>query len=282
MILDLFFMKVSFIIIGAQKGGTTSLADCLKQHPEICFSSEKEPGFFSRDNTNVKDLKAYHNLYKPLPGQKLGEASTMYTMLPESEGTASRIYNYNSKMKLIYIMRDPLERIVSHYAHRFVRKRIGNNTEDELGSDNSYLLRSRYFYQLTPFVQLFPNENILLLLFEDFIANPKQVLMNTANFLGVDTSFYNEWNTISPKNTSENRRIFADYGLGAVANPLKKVGKKMPLWVRKSFLSLLGNAIPAKPHFETELKKKLYNELAQDIKKLEELLGYPIESWKNY
>ena len=72
-------MKVDFMVIGAQKSGTTSMARQLATHPAVCFCSDKEPAFFNTCADWRERLAEYHALYSPQPGQLLAEASTMYT-----------------------------------------------------------------------------------------------------------------------------------------------------------------------------------------------------------
>jgi len=114
-------MRVDFMMIGAQKSGTTSLAAQLAAHPQICFCREKEPAYFHQVADWRAELDHYHALYDPRPGQLLGEASTHYTFFPQYRDTAARLYEYNPALKLIYIMRQPVDRIVSLYSHNFVR-----------------------------------------------------------------------------------------------------------------------------------------------------------------
>ena len=92
-------MRVDFMIIGAQKAGTTSLAAQLAAHPQVCFCREKEPGYFHQTADWRAGLDGYHALYDPRPGQLLGEASTYYTFFPEYRGTAERLYD----LSLIHI-----------------------------------------------------------------------------------------------------------------------------------------------------------------------------------
>ena len=77
--------RANFMVIGAQKCGTTSLARQLSEHPEICFSDEKEPGFFNSTTDWKLGLEEYHRLYSPSLGQLCGEASTMYTFFLSSK-----------------------------------------------------------------------------------------------------------------------------------------------------------------------------------------------------
>ena len=100
------------MLIGAQKSGTTSLAQQLGAQPQICLSAEKEPAFFNAGDDWRSGLDAYHGLFTPAPGQLCLEASTMYTFLPEFGGTHDRIHEYNPDVKLLYVMRDPVERML--------------------------------------------------------------------------------------------------------------------------------------------------------------------------
>ncbi len=102
-------MLVDFMIVSAQKCGTTSLASQLAQHPDICFSRTKEPDYFNANSDWQSRLVQYHQLFDPQPEQLCGEASTMYTFLPEYMDTHVRLHAYNSNLKLIYIMRDPVD-----------------------------------------------------------------------------------------------------------------------------------------------------------------------------
>ena len=110
------------MLIGAQKSGTTALAQQLGGHPRICLSSEKEPASSTSSDDWRSGLDAYHALFAPAPGQLCLEASTMYTFLPEFGGTHDRIHDYNPDVKLLYVMRDPVERMLSNYAFRRVRR----------------------------------------------------------------------------------------------------------------------------------------------------------------
>ena len=183
-------MKIDFIIIGAQKSGTTSLSEQLTGHSQICFCKIKEPAYFNTAPDWKAGLNDYHHLYSPSEGQLCGEASTSYTFLPEYPDTHLRLFEYNPELKLIYIMRNPVERIISHYAHRLALNRITEPPEFAVFSDSAYLNRSRYSLQISPYRALFGKENVLLLIFEDYIANPYATLKQVANFLNISVEAF--------------------------------------------------------------------------------------------
>ena len=271
------------MIIGAQKSGTTSIAFHLSQHPEVCFCKNKEPDFFSRWSDWEDRIDEYHNLFNhSLDNQILGEASTMYTMAPEIMGTWDRIYQYNPQVKLIYIMRDPVERIISNYAHRFVRKRISKELENEVFDNPSYVDRSRYFYQISPYIDKFGISNIYLNTFEQFIETPQELLIEIARFLNINTDFYSNQDQFDSKNQSANRKILPDFGKGRLFGRIKSLGQRLPEPVKNSLLSVFGNSIPKKPVFPETVKKELYERTLDDRKQLEALLGGEIKHWKKY
>lgn len=163
-------MKVDFMIIGAQKSGTTSLSYYLSNHPAVCYCLEKEPEFFSTEANWQDKIDKYHKLFEPQGAQLLGEASTNYSMLADFPKTAERIHSYNPDTKLIYITRDPVERIRSHYAHRLVRKNVLGDLHTEVLNNPSYIDRSKYYRQIEPYLRLFGKDQILLLLFEELVS----------------------------------------------------------------------------------------------------------------
>ncbi len=134
-------MKTNFLIIGAAKSATTSLCSGLSLHPDICFSDPKEPQFFSDPNWR-QNLEGYHSLFKD-DAKLYGEGSTNYTKQPLfNKNIHSDIYEYNPEMKLIYIMRHPIDRIISHYIHAYNR---GYETTDL----NSTLNTNKHFLNLS-------------------------------------------------------------------------------------------------------------------------------------
>ena len=275
-------MKVDFMIIGAMKSGTTSLAHYLSRHPEICFSKEKEPGFFSKYENWEKKINSYHALFNASPGQKLGEASTMYTMRMDYPNVSDRLYKYNPNLKLIYILRDPVQRIISHYAHRYVRKRIKSSPENEVTADSSYLDRSKYFYQISPYLDRFPRKNILFIIFEQFIEAPTRTMRNVSSFLGIDESFYNQIE-FKAQNSSSNRKVIPVYTHVNQIEWLKAFGNKyLPSAVKRRLIDLFGNEIKQNPEFSKQLQSQLFEYLKEDIEQLETLLDVNLDHWRIY
>lgn len=270
------------MIIGAAKSGTTSLADSLAKHPEVCFCKEKEPEFFSHQVDWNNKVDQYHSLYDPKPGQLMGEASTSYTMLPETEPTSEYLYQYNKDLKLIYIMRDPVKRLTSHFAHNFVRKRVNRPIEEEVIENPAYISRSSYHSQIIPYIEKFGKDQVLLLIFENFIKDPQATLIQVAKFIGIDSKYYEKMEGFAQKNQTANRKILADGGAGKIFKPLKRIRRYIPENIVKLGLSFFGNSIELNPTLTPELEKTIYNKLKPEIEGIEKLVGHQLLEWHNY
>ncbi|MBD3296379.1 MAG: hypothetical protein GF392_03340 [Candidatus Omnitrophica bacterium] len=188
----------NLIIAGAQKAGTTTLYKYLSKHPDVCMSSpEKEPGYFifnewskayflerkGIDISSRTELLRKYMLYG-YSGQKyFGDASTHYTI-----GDRGYKFNIPAKIKslspgarIVYIIRNPIDRIISLYNHIHRRE----NLTQEIERDASLVATSKYYYQIKPYVDAFGKNNIKILLFEDFIKDPQRALDDLFDFLGI-------------------------------------------------------------------------------------------------
>jgi len=275
-------MRVDFMVIGAQKAGTTSLAAQLAAHPQICFCKEKEPGFFHKTEDWVEKLDEYHSLYQPMPGQLCGEASTYYTFYPEFRETHKRLYDYNPTLKLIYVMRQPVERVISHYTHNRVREIDMRPPEEAVFSDAAYVNRSRYGVQIRPYLELFGPENVMLLVFEEYTADQIAALYRIADFLGIDRAPFDETDTTplhqsvgQPYLRSETARAFTKTEF------FQKVRGVVPEAIRQPIRHrLLSNKIEEKPHFSPDVKQALWRLLEDDVHTVEQLLGHGLNAWR--
>lgn len=275
-------MRVDFMMIGAQKCGTTSIAAQLAAHPRICFCREKEPGYFHKTEAWREGLDAYHALYAPRPGQLLGEASTFYTFYPEFPDTHKRLHDYNPALKLIYVMRHPVERVISHYTHNRVREIDTRPPEVAVFADPAYVNRSRYGVQIRPYLELFGPENVLPLIFEQYTADQIATLHRIADFLGIDPAPFDETDTTpqhqsvgQPYLRSEALRSFTHSGV------FQKMRGVVPASIRQPIRHrLLSNTIEEKPHFSAETKAALWRLLEDDVRTVEELLGERLDGWR--
>jgi len=259
------------MIIGAQKSGTTSLATQLGKHPGVCFCLEKEPHFFSRDSSYNEGLESYHSLFKPSMGQILGEASTSYTFFPEYQGTVERLYAYNPGLKFIYIMRQPVDRIVSQYSHGLLRGLVDRPLDVEVLEDSTYVNRSRYGMQIGQYLEYFALENIAFVLFEDFVRDQRGVLMEIAAFLDIAPDYYSEI-----EDESKNRTVGVSQ---RIAKPLLPLAPLLPGSIRRVVRSILFKTVDHRPVFTHELRRELWSLLEDDVKVLEGLMGRSLGVW---
>lgn len=196
-----------FLIIGAMKAGTTTLYDDLRKTPGVYLPPEKEPEDLAFDTVlSPEGTAAYARKFKAAPADSLcGEASTAYSKFPQYGPVETRAMQViGPQLKIVYILRDPIKRILSQYRHL-----VGLGLEDRpldqaVREDPSYIDISRYGYQLTPWQAVIPPENIYLLSFEGYLADRKKSLHDVRTFLGLRGEFsFQE----SHLNASEGKRV---------------------------------------------------------------------------
>jgi len=266
--------RVSFILIGSQKSGTTSLSRQLAQHPQISFSRHKEPNFFSDPIPQLQSEADYHALFAPGPDLCRGEASTTYTWLPQYPETAQRIHDYNPDMKLLYIMRQPVERIRSHYTHRMLRARTQLPQEEEVLANPIYVNRSRYAMQLRPYLALFPRESLYPIVLEEYSLDPLRVLHAIALHLGIEPGGFDGVD-LTPQYRSTDR-----LGDTRLKRLLKPVRRHVPQPARKSLRRFFVYRPKVLPTFSEETKRLLWRLVELDVVELERIMGREIPLWR--
>lgn len=198
-----------FLIVGAQKAGTTSLYNCLKQHPAILPARKKEIHYFSQFYR--KGLPWYLEHFPSREENQLsGEASPFYLFHPQS---ARRIAETYPAIRIIIMLRDPVERAISHYHQQYRRgheklsmqeafeqepRRINKGWEKLLRDEQtsastlqqcSYLKRGEYLPQLQRYEAHFPKQQIHLLESREFFDTPTEALRQLFSFLQIDPDF---------------------------------------------------------------------------------------------
>ena len=195
--------RIDFMIAGVQKGGTTSLDAYLRQHPEISMAKRKEVHFFDKrppTGLSAFDYFIYHRQFhwdRQRAGAKLGEATPILTWWT---GAMERLWQYNPDIKVIMLLRDPVERAWSHFRMDRRLQREGETfssairTERERARrslplqdrERSQVSRGFYAHQVRNLKRLFPDEQLLFLRSEDLSAHAQPELDKVTDFLGVD------------------------------------------------------------------------------------------------
>lgn len=184
----------NFIVVGATKAGTTSLDFYLSLHPEIHMARPKEPRFFidaaEPRGRWTKGVGWYRDLFRT--GKRIcGEASPAYTLAPALPGVPERMARLIPNAKLIYLVREPVERMKSHFLMQCRQTGSYGSLADFLtdNPESRCLLASCYGSQLEKYLEFFPLEQILVVESEDLARRRSQVLRRIFDFLGVDADF---------------------------------------------------------------------------------------------
>ena len=178
-----------FVIIGAMKCGTSSLHDRLGALPGFFMSEPKEPNFFSDDPVWERGLPWYCSLFAPAsPTALCGESSTHYTKLPTHPAASGRLAATLPNAKLVYVMRNPVERLVSQYRHEWTRKEVREPFEVAVRLHSRFVDYSCYQMQLEPYLRAFGPHAVLPVFFERLVAFPAAELARVLGFLGAEAA----------------------------------------------------------------------------------------------
>jgi hypothetical protein len=173
----------NLIIVGAMKCGTTSLHQYLNVHPEIGMSSPKEVNFFSGECSG-ESLEWYCSRFDPAAKIR-GESSQNYSKAhhPMYAGAPQRMSQVIPDCKIIYLVRDPIERYLSHLVENY----IGETKRDRAWNieNDHYLKTGMYHYQLGFFLEYFCKEQVLVVELEELSQNRISTMNGIFDFLGV-------------------------------------------------------------------------------------------------
>jgi len=217
--------KVTFIGLGVQKGGTTTLHALLDKHPNACLPEEKETHYFSKNYE--KGFDWYIKRFKPSEEEKiLGEITPYYLFHPLAP---RRIHTIIPNAKLIILLRDPVRRSISQYFHskrlgvetleiheafKAEDKRLRNAKEyiEKTGKnhfshqEHSYKSRSRYEKQLGQWEEFFKKEQILIIKSEDLFIEPERNLNRIQEYIGLDKMALKE-NLVGNEGRKEHKSV---------------------------------------------------------------------------
>ncbi|PPS44229.1 sulfotransferase domain-containing protein [Chroococcidiopsis sp. TS-821] len=297
----------NFLVIGAAKAGTTALYSYLNQHPQVFMSPEKEPHFFAFEGekvnfngtagakewlnrTAITDINIYQQQFREVSKEiAIGEASALYLYIPKA---AIRIQYHIPKVKLIIILRNPVERAYSAF---IFQKRDGLEPDFDFAQalkaeksriENNwvpiyyYQDMGFYYHQIKRYFDLFPQEQIRVYLYDDFTANPTQILQDAFRFLNVDDTFIPNTSTRHNVSGIPKSKALHEF-LRAENHPVKTVLKPLiPKKIRRDvMLKLHNNNLEKAPPLAREIRQQLTDMYREDILKLQDLLQRDLSSW---
>lgn len=286
-------MWPTFLIIGAGRAGTSSLYSYLRQHPSIYLSRIKEPKFFASsegdlNNRNeeggVKEEAEYLRLFDDVSGyEHWGEASPAYL---HHESSPRRIAETIPDVKMIAILRDPVERVYSHYG---LNVRLGRRQEGEFGrwvrqaepGDpfwEKYIVPGFYHEQLCRYYQHFGEEQFSIHLFEDFTAETERVVEEVFDFLEVDSSF--EPDLSVQRNPSGVPRVRFLYRLmDGRQEPTSTLKGVVPGAIQRFFVKLRDHLLRDRAEMGARARQRLREIYRDDTLRLQNLLGRKLDHW---
>lgn len=268
-------IKEFALIIGAMKCGTTSLFRHLAQHPQIAASTPKELHYFSRDDLYNRGWEWYLSRWNWDPGRhKIAlEASPSYTAMPGRPNAAVRIKKTTASFRFIYLMRDPIERVESHFAHAVRQGKMRELTGD-VPAD--WIARSKYAMQIGAFHECFPAERILLLHFDDLRRRPDELVRRVCRFLEVDHDF-----ALKGLGTAHNvsRRDHPAYSRLTRSAVARMMARLIPLRFKQGIRNALTKKLDVDTRLSAAQRQFVARELVDDVKRLRDTYGFDISRW---
>lgn len=200
--------KPHFLIVGAMKGGTTTLFYDLGRHPDLYMPDPKEPEILVRETGAAAILAAYDYHFRAArPGQRCGEGSTAYTKRPDHEDVARIAHDaLGPDVRILYMTRDPVARAVSHYLHDRQHGMVGPGFAEAVRTHPRYCDYGRYAWQIAPWREAFGDANVLEVALESYSADRIAWLDRICAFLGVDPARLGPVDTAFKANSAQDQK----------------------------------------------------------------------------
>ena len=271
-------MLPNFLIIGAMKAGTTSLHTYLSRHPEVFMSSSKELNFFVAERNWSRGLGWYESQFADAGGfVARGEASPIYTMAHAFAGVPQRIAKVVPEAKLIYLLRDPFERIRSHYLHR-VAEGTERRSIDRAVREADYIWTTRYAYQLEHYLEHFPRDAILVLTSEDLLHSRRETLRTVFEFIDVDPALMPDGLEQQKHVTADKRVLFEP--LRRFVPGLRRLTSAVPSPVKRRVYRLGTRRVrPDDAVLTKELESYITEKLLPDLEPLRRYMASDFDAW---
>lgn len=274
----------NLIVIGAMKCGTTSLHRYLDLHPEIGMSRPKELEFFIEERNWSRGIDWYRSHFRERFKVR-GESSPGYSHHPRFPGVPARMSRVVPEARLILLVRDPIERMLSHYVHLVSSGLESRSVREALTAplaENPYLRRSLYHTQLELYLERFPARRILVVCTEDLLERRRETLRGVFEFLEVDPGFESVRFRIRRHSS---RRMRRKTGLGerlertGIVRLLRRVPLRFRWPIEEMIFYPVSRRIP-RPRLAPDVRSELADRLKSDVEKLEAFTGRRFAGWR--
>jgi hypothetical protein len=269
----------NLIVIGAQKCGTSGLHYHLSLHPDVSMSKPKELNFFIEERAWPRGVDWYKRHFDARATVR-GEASPNYTAYPQHLGVPERIHSLVPDVRMIYMLRDPLDRIAAHWVHNFAKRREKGDLKSTLSHPNtSYLVRSQYHMQLQQFLRHFPKEQIMVIDQADLRERRSELLREIFEFVGADPDFSHPGFERERHATSRKTRA-SRWAVRMEQMSKSRAGRVLPPKVWFAIDERLPMRKPIeRPDVREALGPEALRALREDAERLRELTGRDFPGW---
>lgn len=253
-----------FLVIGAMKCATSTLAAQLAAQPGIFVTDPKEPNFFSDDAVFARGRGWYEGLFDAAPpGALKGEASTHYTKLPTHPRALERMAALLPAPRLVYVIRDPMERLVSHYLHGVSLGEIRGGLAAALARHPELVDYGRYAMQIAPYARHYGAARICLTSLERLEAAPEAELARVARAIGHDGPVAWAAERARENASADRVRRFPGYRL-LVESPAATALRRalVPKGLRRAVRARLS--MRARPELDAATRARLRQVFAED------------------
>jgi hypothetical protein len=276
----------NFLVIGAMKAGTTSLYHYLRNHPQVFMPDTKEVNFFNPMRNWRRGVDWYERHFDGATDDviAIGEASTSYTKFPWVRDVPARIASILGDIRLIYVVRHPIERMQSHYVHNLSTGQEWRSIEEAFLREPMYMNISRYALQIDQYMPKFPRERLMIIESNDLRSDRVATLRRVYGFLDVDE------NWVPPTVDREFYRSADKQMNPSLLRRIRRIPqvRRVAMYVPGTIKRLKHNLTKGLPTDELDLgrarlpeglRERLQESLREDVAKLRSYMGDGFDGW---
>jgi len=240
----------------------------------------KETNFFIEEGNWSNGIEWYHDLFAPAtPGQLVGEASPAYTMFPTFAGAPRRMAQHIPEAKLVYLMREPVTRMISGWEHLRADYMDRRPLNQALLADLVYVAPSQYALQIEQFLAYYDRSALLVVRTEDLAANPLATMTKVCVHLGLDPA---QLGPLGERHNPSDIKTFPRRHMVLGKMALERVGRpQAATWLRAQSRGRWTHraVTPTETVLSPEVRAVMTSYIAPDMARLRQIVGPDLDLW---